>query len=545
MSSHVPHDPQSAAASPARSAPLDRAAGLSASAILLLQEIHRALSARDPNRAEPSLRALVALAPSHPETLRVRAAIAHLQGHAEESIALLRRAAEGRPGDAQIFFDLGSALAGCGDSEGAIAALRTSARLDPTRIAPLLGIARIMERTGDVDQAIAVLQEALDQEPQSAVARNFLARQLHFAGRTDEARSEYRRSIEHATGSAMAWFGLSTLRTSRFDADDLAALEALLGRPDLRETDRIAASFALAKALEDNGRFDDAFRTLKIANATRRRQLHWDAARFSANAREIEKSFVAAHAESNDATAGRGIVFIVGMPRSGSTLVEQRLAAHPDVESGGELDDLRDIILAESQRRGMDFPAWVATSTPDDWQRLGQDYLDRTAKLRNGRACFVDKALLNWRYVGAIRAMLPGARIVDCRRDPLETCLGGYRQMFESDLPFTYDLEELAAFHRDYDRAMRFWSERYADRVLVVEHEKLVAEPEAEVRRLLRFCNLPFDDAVLRFHEGRRAVRTSSAAQIRERLRTDTARAHLYGAVLDPLRALLANDPRS
>jgi tetratricopeptide (TPR) repeat protein len=545
MSSQVPHDPKSAMASPARSVPLDRAAGLSASAVRLLQEVHRALSARDPDRAQPSLRALVALAPSHPETLRARAAIAHLQDRADESIALLRLAAEARPADAQIFFDLGSALAGSGDSDGAIAALRTSAELDPTRIAPLLGIARLMERTGDVDQAIAALQEALVRDPQSTAARNLLARELHFAGRTDEACAEYRRSIDHAPASAMAWFGLSTLRTSRFGADDVASLEALLGRPDLRETDRIAASFALAKALEDNGRYEDAFRTLTIANAARRRQLRWDSVRFSANAREIEKVFAEPQAQSADAAAGRGIVFVVGMPRSGSTLVEQMLAAHPDVASGGELDDVRDIVLAESQRRARDFPAWVARAASADWQRLGRNYLDRTAKLRGASACFVDKALLNWRYVGAIRAMLPAARIVDCRRDPLETCLGCYRQMFESDLPFTYDLAELAAFYRDYDQAMRFWRERYADRVLVVEHEKLVTEPLAEVRRLLRFCDLPFDEAVLRFHENPHAVRTSSAGQIRERLRTDTARTHLYGAALDPLRALLATDSRS
>ncbi|HVT32279.1 MAG TPA: sulfotransferase [Rhodanobacteraceae bacterium] len=518
-------------------------AGLSASAIRLLQEIHRALPARDRNRAHQALQALTALAPSHPETLRARAAIAHLQGRDDESIALLRRVVESRPQDATVLFDLGSALAMTGDNGQAIAAFRKSADLEPVWIAPLLGMARVFERTGDIDRSIAMLHEALRREPRNVAVRNVLARELHFAGRIDESRDEYRRSIQLAPTSAMAWFGLSTLRTSRFDANDLASIRTLLGRSDLRETDRIAASFALAKACEDNERYDDAFRAMTDANAARRRQLQWDAAKFSANEREIEQAFASSHAESTDATMGRGIVFIVGMPRSGSTLVEQMLAAHPDAASGGELDDVRDIILAESQRREVDFPAWVATTAPDDWRRLGQGYLDRTAKLRGqGGACFVDKALLNWRYIGAIRAMLPAARFVDCRRDAVETCLGCYRQMFSSDLPFTYDLHELAKFHRDYDRAMRFWRERYPDDVLVVEHERLVAQPEAEARRLLGFCGMAFDEAVLHFHENRRSIRTASAAQVREPLRSDTARAHFYGALLDPLRALLARD---
>jgi tetratricopeptide (TPR) repeat protein len=542
MSASTPSAPKSTSPSPGPGAPFDRLAGLSASAGRLLQEIHRALPARDWNRVQPSLRALIALAPSHPETLRVRAAIAHLQGRPAESIALLQHAAEARPQDGQIQFDLGSALAKSGDSEGALAALRKSAELQPRRIAPLIGMAEVMARTGDTTQAIALLREALGREPRNVAARNLLARELHFAGQIDEAHAEYRRSIEHAPMPAMAWFGLSTLRTTRFDADDLAAIQTLLVRPDLHETERIAASFALAKACEDDERYDDAFRALTAANAARRRQLRWDAAKFSANARAIERTFAASEAESPDAAMGGGIVFVVGMPRSGSTLVQQMLAAHPAVAAGGELDDVRDLILAESQRRRMDFPEWVATTTPADWRRLGQGYLDRTAKLRGASACFVDKALLNWRYVGAIRAMLPSARFVDCRRDALETCLGCYRQMFASDLAFTYDLDELAAFYRDYDRAMRFWRGRYPDRVFVVEHEKLVAEPATEARRLLDFCGLSFDEAVLSFHESARPVRTSSAAQVREPLRTDTARAHRYGALLDRLRALLARE---
>ena len=154
-------------------------------------------------------------------------------------------------------------------------------------------------------------------------------------------------------------------------------------------------------------------------------------------------------------------------------------------------------------------------------------------------ACFVDKALLNWRYLGALAAMLPGARFVDCRRDEVETCLSCYRQLFANELAFAYDFAELASFWRDYDHAMRFWRSRFPERILEISHERLVADAEGEIRRLLDFCGLPFDEACLRFHQSTRAVRTASAAQVREPLRTDTARADRYGSLLDPLRTLL------
>jgi len=532
------------ASSPPASIPFDRTAGLAASAVRLLQEANAALAQRNGPALQSRLTALMALAPSHPEVMRLRAAIAYAQGQPDEAIELLRRALAARPYDAQTSVDLGNALARRGDIEGAIAAFRRSAAIEPQRAAPLVGIAQLLEQTGNVERAIETLHEALRREPDNIAVRNRLARALHFAGRIDDAQAEYRRTLAHTPGAVMAWYGLSTLRTVRFDADDLASLQAQAGRDDLHEHERAPALFALAKAFEDNERYDEAFQALTSANATRRRQLVWDAGRFSENARAIEHAF-AASSGTSDATAssatplGDGVVFIVGMPRSGSTLVEQILAAHPDVATGGELDDVRDIIRDESERRESDFPAWVSSTTDDDWRRLGQQYLDRIAHRRGTRLWFTDKALLNWRYIGALGAMLPGARFVDCRRDAVETCLGCYRQLFATELAFAYDLGELASFWHDYDRMMGLWRRRFPDRIRESAYENLIADPQGEIRRLLDFCGLPFDEACLRFHESRRAVRTASAAQVREPLRADTARAQRYGGLLDPLRALL------
>jgi len=547
MASKPPAQPAEQSSQPASpppaSIPFDRTAGLAASAVRLLQEANAALAQRDGPALQSRLTALMALAPSHPEVMRLRAAIAYAQGRPDEAIELLRRAVAARPYDAQTSVDLGNALARRGDIEGAIAAFRRSATIETQRAAPLVGIAQLLEQSGDVDRAIDTLHEALRREPDNITVRNRLARALHFAGRVDDAQAEYRGTLARTPGAIMAWYGLSTLRTVRFDANDLASLQAQAAREDLHEHERAPALFALAKALEDNERYDDAFHALTTANAARRRQLVWDAGKFSENARAIEHAFALSSdmlEETISATPlGDGIVFIIGMPRSGSTLVEQILAAHPDVATGGELDDVRDVIRDESERRERDFPAWVSSATDDDWHLLGQHYLDRVAHRRGTQRWFTDKALLNWRYIGALAAMLPGARFIDCRRDAVETCLGCYRQLFSAELAFTYDLGELASFWHDYDRMMDLWRRRFPKRIHEFAYEKLIADPEGAIRRLLDFCGLPFDQSCLRFHESHRAVRTASAAQVREPLRADTARAQRYGGLLDPLRALL------
>jgi hypothetical protein len=278
---------------------------------------------------------------------------------------------------------------------------------------------------------------------------------------------------------------------------------------------------------------------LVAANTTWRRRQHWDGAKMSQHVRATTAAFEATPSRDGD-DRGAGLVFIVGLPRTGSSIVEQILAAHPDVAAGGERLDVPTIIREESERRERDFPGWVAEAGDDDWARLGRSYLERIDAQRGGRRVFTDKGLLNWIYLGALRRMLPGARFVDCRRDPLETCIACYRQMFARELGFTYDIDDLARFWHDYDEAMRDWRARHGDVILEVSHERLTAEPEPQIRRLLEFCTLPFDERSLRFHESARSVRTLSADQVREPLRANTARAHLYGARLDRLRALLA-----
>jgi len=521
----------------------NRSEGLSASGARLAAQVTAAIKQQNPAEAERVLPALIALAPNHPEVLRLRAVLSHMRGDYAGSTALLKRAIEERPFDALLWNNIGSALAETGDLPGASIAFRKCAELAPQRAAPWFNLGRALDMQGRVEEAHEALTNALKRDPKHVSARVTLARVLQFMGRIGEAEREYRQALASSPDSALAWYGLSTLRTARFDASDIAAIERVYSRTDLKGDERVGAGFALSKALEDQHRYSEAFAVLTAANATKRRQLKWDAPSFSTYIDIIASAFPEAPKTAAPPQQGSKAILIFGLPRSGSTLVEQILSAHPDVAGANELEDLNEVLGDESTRRRAQFPNWVPQATPDDWARLGRDYLERTKRFRTTRPIVADKGLSNWRYVGALRAMLPGAKLVNCRRDPVENCLACFRQSFAKELGFTYDLAELAAFWRDYDRMLRLWHQRFPGAILDLVHERLVADPETEIRALLDFCGLAFDPACLRFHEVERNVRTASAAQVREPLRGDTARADRYGSLLDPLRAMLA-EPR-
>jgi hypothetical protein len=270
-----------------------------------------------------------------------------------------------------------------------------------------------------------------------------------------------------------------------------------------------------------------------------RRDEPWDAAADRRACEALMRAFDASTSSAPD-DLGREVVFIVSLPRSGSTLVEQILASHRDVAAGGELGAVSLVLDTESRRRDAAIEAWAPNATAADWERLGRDYLARTASLRAEKPRSTDKRPGNWRWLGAIRRMLPGARIVVSRRDPIETALGCFVRLFAPRTQrFSYDLDDIASYWRSFDAAVR----RARGESLREQHvEALVAEPEREIRALLDFCGLPFDARCLRFEETERAVLTQSAAQVRSRLRAGTPRAACYRPYIDPLRRALHAD---
>jgi tetratricopeptide (TPR) repeat protein len=400
---------------------------------------------------------------------------------------------------------------------------------------PWFNLGRNLQLHGDTTGAIEALQQAHALAPDFLPALILFGDALMHAGRFDEADARYRAALALHPACGDAWRGLANIKTRPLSDADRERLAAALRLPAVNAADRIAMGFALGKACEDQGRYEQAFAALGQANAELRRLHPWKAGAFRAHA----DALVAASASlppPADPHLGREAIFIVGLPRSGSTLFEQILAAHPDVEGASELPDLEQVLGEESNRRRQPLPQWVAAATAGDWQRLGRRYLELTARWRRHKPRHTDKLPSNWLLAGVLGAMLPGARIVDARRDALETGWSCYKQQFYRLPHFACTLTDIAAYIRDYGRIMDAWQAADPQRIRIQRYEALLAAPEREIRDLLAFCGLAFDPACLDYRHARRSVRTASAAQVRQPLQRDTARADRYGALLDPLR---------
>ncbi|MBS0570389.1 MAG: sulfotransferase [Proteobacteria bacterium] len=521
--------------------PTSRLHGLSPAAAQSIIAAAQALEAGRPDDAARALAGVLASHPDHPEALRLEAGILDLRGQHAQAVAAMQRALAQRPDDALYHNTLGSVLADAGEFDAAIAALRRACELQPDLATAWYNLGIVLTRCVRYAEAAAALCRAVEIDPHHALARAQLADALKGAGRAAEAAAQYRKLVKESPSAGMAWWGLANIKTMPLGAADVDALRVALRDPRARDDDRIAMGFALARALDDRGDLAPALEALAQANAMARQRTRWDAVAFAAAIDAIGQAFATA-SSAGEVDLGRETIFVVGLPRSGTTLVEQILASHSQVQGAGELPDLPMLINAESARRGVAFPRWVSALAPADWASLGRQYLARTAHWREQRPRFIDKLPNNWIHIPAIRAMLPGARIVVCRRDALETCFSCYRQHFAGN-DYTRSFSALAAYWRDFDRSVRAAAIRWPGRVFEHDYEKLIADPERGIRALLAFCDLPFEEGCLRFHETARAVHSPSAAQVREPLRADTAQAARYGALLDPLRAALGMVP--
>lgn len=481
----------------------------------------------------------LALAPDHPELLRRKAVSLHMQGRFADAAESWRRVLRFYPDDPAIYNNLGSALGASGNAPAAVDALRRACALAPQRPNYWFNLAKSFETAGDADGARMALTRVLELEPQDAKSRLLRADSLKTLGHLADAEADLRQVIDSDPNSIEAWVRLASLKSGKVEPRDLVAIGRLRGLPNLDEDHRISLDFAYGQALEAGGDLERAFSVLVEANTSKRRRIQWDASATSrfvdATMSAFEKPISGAH----DVSLGSEVIFLLGMPRSGSTLLEQILSAHHQIDGAGEIGDLSTILYEESVRRSADIPAWAPSASAEDWTRLGKSYLERTAHWRHRRPIFTDKDLGKWQNLGAVRAMLPGARFIHCRRDPLETCWSCFKLEFQNNLFYSYDFAELAAYWRDYARLMSFWDARYPGLIYDHVYEDLIAAPEREVRRLLDHCGLPFDPECMRFHEVSREVRTASAGQVRKPLYRNSARSAQYGSLLDPLREKL------
>jgi tetratricopeptide (TPR) repeat protein len=509
---------------------------LSPAAQQWLTEAGKALSQGRADLAEQPLKRVLAEAPGFANAQFLYGIACQMRGDSDTAVKYLRNAAQQRPDDASILTTLGGALYDAGATVEALTCLRRATELAPMQASNWYNLGKALKLHWQLDEAENALRCALNLNEQHIAARNALADIFTIRGNIAEAVAEYRKVLALRPDQAHAWHCLANLKTEPLSLADAERIQHILQNRQLAPDVRISLGFSLYKALEDQRRYSDAFQALHEANALKRQLVQWDAAAAHAHIGTIIETFRRPLPAPLDPTLGNEVILIASLPRSGSTLVEHVLASHPLVEGANEIQDLSQVLDEESKRRGKNFPDWVPDISSEDWARLGKNYLARTAHWRAKRPYSTDKGLQNWQWIGAVRAMLPGAKIINCHRDPVETCFACYRQLFSEGVHFSYDLDDMASYYNDYHHLSNYWRERFPGYVFDLSYETLVREPGAQIRQLLSFCQLSFDAACLSPHQTQRDVHsTASAAQVRQPIRGDTARSPHYRDFLAPL----------
>jgi tetratricopeptide (TPR) repeat protein len=490
--------------------------------------------------ALPLLRRAATFQPANQRLIGMWAMVAHEVGAFAEAAAALQQLARLRPDDAAVFNNLGSTLGAAGNKQEAIEALRRACHLAPNKADYWYNLGKALESSTDTEGAVVAFSRVIALAPGDVKARLMRSDCLKTCGRLEESEDDLRWLLSHNPGAIEAWSRLVSLKTVQWDEASVAQLESVYRTCSPDHPYRSSLEFAYGLVLEAVGRLEDAYSVLVKANALKRASVQWNPRATTELVDRTMEAFTGEIASSAQTDLGHEAILIFGMPRSGSTLAEQILSAHPKVDGAGEVGDLSIVLAKESTRRGAPLYEWARVATSSDWTRLGTEYLTRMARYRAGGTRFTDKELGKWQLIGAARAMLPGAKFIYCERDPLETCWSCFKHEFQRDQLYSYSMEELAKYWRDCSRLVRYWTLRYPGLIHVHTHEHLLATPEAEVASLLGYCELPFHADCMAFHTIKRDVRTASAGQVRQPLsRNGPALSLRYGPLLDPLRQAL------
>jgi tetratricopeptide (TPR) repeat protein len=468
--------------------------------------------------------------------IRMLAELAARLGRLKDSETLLRRALEINPRFTAARRNLAMVLGRLGRAAEALPLLDELFEAEPGGEGHLSLKAATVARLGNFDQALGLYEQVLARAPNQPRLLISYGHMLKTVGRTEEAVSAYRSASTIDPDLGEAWWSLANLKTARFSEADMAGMEQALARDDLKDDDRFHLEFALGKAFHDLGRSDDAFAHYACGNSLRRKYHPFNARHLTDLVDRSIELFTRELLTRPGGSPAKDPIFIVGMPRAGSTLVEQILASHSQVEGTAELAEMP--AIARGERK---YPADAAVLTDEERQAAGEEYLERTAiHRRSDRPFFIDKLPNNWMFTPFIQSVLPNAKIVDARRHPLACCLSNFRQHFARGQDFTYDLNDLGSYYSDYVRLMAHMDAVLPGRVHRVIYERMIEDTEAEVRALLDYCGLEFEPACLEFYKTERAVRTPSAEQVRRPIYRDSAHEwRAYEPHLDPLKAAL------
>jgi tetratricopeptide (TPR) repeat protein len=472
-------------------------------------------------------RAILRDSPSNIDALRLLGAIAASQSRFDEAERRFRRVVELAPDYVRAIVDLGRLYKEQSRYEDAIECFKRANKLEPMNVQSHFQLASTLAPAALTYEAVDAYQRVLELEPDHAGALLGLAHMMKTVGRQEEAIEAYRGFIAQKPDRGEGYWSLANLKTYKLTDDDVREMEARVADDELSDQSEVNFLFALAKTYEDNGDFDRAWGYYDRGGKKQRMIEQYDPVQTEVINDSIISVFDREFIESN---AGLGNpdpapIFVVGLPRSGSTLIEQILASHSQVEGTSELPYLGRVTKSLNRNRadGINYPEATRELGEKQFKALGQDYLDYARMHRTeGKPRFIDKMPNNTPNLGLLHLILPNAKIIDARRHPLDSCFSCYRQLFAHGQAFTYDLTDIGEYFLQYERMIDHWHTVMPGQVLTVQYEEMVTDFENQVRRLLEYCELPWEDACINFYDTERPVRTASSEQVRQPIYSDS-----------------------
>jgi len=497
-------------------------------------------------RAEEICRHYLRRNPKDVEGMRLLARIGIELGILDDAEFLLESAVEFSPDDVQLRFDYIDALRR--RQKNAEAKEQAELLYARDRANPLFASKLAIEciQTGDYERGLTLFDQVLEKLPNDPASLTSRGHALKTKGERSEAEASYAAAIAAKPDHGDAWYALANLKTYRFSDGEIAAMQEQAARGDLAFMDRVHLNFALAKALEDEGDYEASFARYDEGNALKRAQTRYSA---DAMTRELSRQKELCTPDLFEKHAGAGHkapdpIFILGLPRAGSTLLEQILASHSQIDGTLELPN----VLALAHRlRGRKagqsrYPEILHELTGEQLAKFGEDFIENTRIHREGAPFFIDKMPNNFRHIGLIHLILPNAKIIDARRAPMDCCFSGFKQLFAEGQEFTYGLTEVGRYYADYVDLMQHWDDVLPGKVLRVQHEDVLDDLEGQTRRMLDFLGVPFEEQCLAFHKTDRAVRTASSEQVREPInRKGQGAWKPFEPWLDPLKEALGD----
>jgi len=484
--------------------------------------------------------------PANTAILRLQAGIAVKDGRNIVAEGLFKRIIKLSPRDPRPYIDLARFLGEINRFSEGVDLLEKAVQLDPSLVFGRQVLGDFLSVLGRSADALEVYDAALEIDPGNAPALVGRGHMLRTQAQPDEAIIAYESAIAAYPAFSDAWWGLASLNSYRFSPNQLDTLREIADTNDLNAKSQIGIHFALARAFEYDDDYDNAWRHYELGNSLKRSEVQYDPVRTELMHDELTQFFDPECFEKTSGIAvdGPAPIFVVGMPRSGSTLVEQILASHSQIEGAGELPYIIMLCnsLGGSRTSAAPHIESLKEMTADQLTSLGKTYLYHTRQnCPQNLAYFTDKMPANFSHIGFIRLILPNAKIIDVRRHPLDACIGNYRHLFAKGKNHSYELFECAEYYLEYDRIMAHWDQVQPGCVLRVLYEDVVDDLESQTRRMLEFCGLPWEDACLRFHETDRDINTASSEQVRRPIYTGAVGFWKnYEPHLDELKEILA-----